>query len=169
MKVKKSLILINKLKYLKYLFLLTLLFSNCNKEESVGPQKPIEELLVGSSWKLQKIQIQVPPDQGLTDIPNLGLDPCEADDSFRFSTDNIFVVQDGVYNCNGNGRSVFWNANGSKWTYTASDSSLIISASPQDQKFKIKSITTSIMVMYQSTRDIFGQETWYLYNLTAKK
>ena len=162
--------MINKInmKHLIYLFLLALIFINCNKEKSAPPQKPIEELLVASSWKFQKLQIQIPPDQGLTDIPNLGLDPCEADDSFRFSTNNIFLMQDGVYACNGNGRSVFWNANGGKWTFNAKDSSLIITAFPQDQKFKVKSITTASMVIYQSTKDIFGQETWYLYNLTAK-
>jgi len=156
------------MKYLTYLFLLPLLFSHCNKENAVVPQKTIEELLVGSSWKLQKIQIQVPPDQGLTDIPNLGLDPCEADDSFRFSPNNIFTMQDGVYACNGNGKSIFWNANGGNWKYTAKDSSLVIQGNPFQYSFKIKSITTASMVMYQSTLDIFGQETWYLYNLVAK-
>jgi hypothetical protein len=157
-----------KIKQLTYLLFFLLAFNNCSKENSAPPQKPMDELLVASSWKLQKMQLQIPPDQGLTDVPNLGLDPCEADDSFRFSTNNTFLMQDGVYTCNGNGRSVFWNANGGKWTFNAKDSSLIITAFPQDQKFKIKSITSASMVIYQSAKDIFGQETWYLYNLTAK-
>jgi hypothetical protein len=52
--------MINKIdmKHLIYLFLLALIFINCNKEKSAPPQKPIEELLVASSWKFQKLQIQ---------------------------------------------------------------------------------------------------------------
>ena len=149
--------------------LMLLVTGSCSKEESAPAGPTIEELLVSTSWKLQKIQIQIPPDPGLTDNPNLGLDPCEADDSYRFSTDNLFVVQDGANACNGNGRSVFWNVNAGKWTFTASDSTLIITGFPMDQKFKIKSISPSTIVMYQSAMDILGQEIRYLFTLTAKK
>lgn len=152
-----------------YVFLLLFTFSNCSKEEAPPPPLSIEEQLVSVTWQLNKIQIQIPPDPSLTDVPRTGLEPCESDDSFRFFTGNKFIMNDGSISCNGSGRSVFWSVDGGTWKYTAKDSGIVISRGLVEQKFKLKSISNNAMVIYQPTVDIFGQETWYLFNLTAKK
>lgn len=152
-----------------YLLLLLFIFSNCSKEEAPPPALSPEEQLVSATWQLNKIQIQIPPDAGLTDIPRTGLEPCESDDSFRFFTGNKFLMNDGTISCNGSGRSVFWSVDGGTWKYTAQDSGIVIRRGLVEQKFKMKSISNVALVIYQPTVDIFGQATWYIFNLTAKK
>jgi hypothetical protein len=152
-----------------YVFLLLFTFSNCSKEEAPPPPLSIEEQLVSVIWQLNKIQIQIPPDPGLTDVPRTGLDPCESDDSFRFFTGNKFLMNDGSISCNGNGRSVFWSVDGGTWKYSAQDSGLVIRRGLVEQPFKIVSISNAALIISQPSVDIFGQETLYLFNLTAKK
>ncbi len=152
-----------------FVFLLLFTFSNCSKEEAPPPQLSIEEQLVSVTWQLNKIQIQIPPDPGLTDVPRTGLEPCEADDSFRFFTGNKFIMNDGSIFCNGSGRSVFWSVDGGTWKYTAVDSGIVIRRGLLEQPFKIVSISNAALIISQPSVDIFGQETLYLFNLTAKK
>ena len=152
-----------------YLLFLLFAFSNCSKEEAPPPQLSIEEQLVSATWQLNKIQIQIPPDPGLTDVPRTGLDPCESDDSFRFFTGNKFLMNDGSISCNGSGRSVFWSVDGGTWKYTAQDSGIVIRRGLVEQPFKIISISKAALIISQPSIDIFGQETLYLFNLTAKK
>ena len=157
------------MKQSSYLFLFLFAFSNCSKEEAPPPQLSPEEYLVSAVWQLNKIQLQIPPDPGLTDVPRTGLEPCESDDSFRFFTGNKFIMNDGSISCNGSGRSVFWSVDGGTWKYTALDSGIVIRRGMLEQKFKIKSISNNSLVIYQPTVDGFGLETWYVFNLTAKK
>jgi hypothetical protein len=157
------------MKHSIYLLLFLFSFSNCSKEEAPPSQLSPEEYLVSTVWQLNKIQLQIPPDPGLTDVPNTGLEPCESDDSFRFFTGNKFIMNDGTISCNGSGRSVFWSVDGGTWKYTALDSGIVIRRGMLEQKFKLRSISNNALVMYQPSFDGFGQETWYIFNLTAKK
>ena len=152
-----------------YVFLLLFTFSNCSKEDAPPPQLSIEEQLVSVTWQLNKIQIQIPPDPSLTDVPRTGFEPCESDDSFRFFTGNKFIMNDGSISCNGNGRSVFWSVDGGTWKYTAQDSGIVIRRGLVEQPFKIVNISNTALTISQLSIDIFGQETLYLFNLTAKK
>ena len=78
-------------------------------------------------------------------------------------------MNDGSISCNGSGRSVFWSVDGGTWKYTAQDSGIVIRRGLVEQPFKIVNISNTALTISQLSIDIFGQETLYLFNLTAKK
>ncbi len=154
------------------LLFLTAFFVGCGKDDAsrVTPTPvTMSEALKGNKWQLNSLIVYEPANTPILNLTTISFRPCELDNYFTFSVDNIFREVQGGQICITQRNSKFYLMSGGPWLLNENDSTLTIGGGFIFETFKVVEASNNKMRWEQVVTNYLGGKQIYEYTLRSVK